>query len=278
MWLDILKDVLLPYAEFTIRLCAALLFGAMIGLERQKRQSRAGLRTNALVALGAASFASLSVLITDDASPTRIISQIVSGVGFLGAGAIIQDGISVRGINTAATLWSAAAVGALSGTGFVIHSFITALFVIFVHIALRPMGYRINLQKPKQQNNIDVIYQADIVCLSGQAGYIRALLLQKIDAGILHLRKLRSYPLAEDDTAQQTQHPGLLTHKHQSSQSQQEDPNLQENQDLEDRYDTLMKVEAEFITTGRQDAALENLVNHLSLEPSVSEISWSVIV
>ena len=66
IWLDILKDVLLPYAEFTGRLCAALLFGAMIGLERQKRQRRAGLRTNALVSLGSASFVSLSVMMTDD--------------------------------------------------------------------------------------------------------------------------------------------------------------------------------------------------------------------
>jgi putative Mg2+ transporter-C (MgtC) family protein len=177
MWLDILKDVLLPYAEFTGRLCAALLFGAMIGLERQKRQRRAGLRTNALVSLGSASFVSLSVMMTDDTSPTRIISQVVSGVGFLGAGAILRDGMNVRGLNTAATLWSAAAVGALSGTGFVLHSFITAALVVFAHVALRPVGYSIDLQKPERQRKGEVVYQAEIICRGGQEGYIRALLL-----------------------------------------------------------------------------------------------------
>lgn len=271
MWLDILKEVLLPYAEFTGRLWAALLFGAMIGLERQKRQRRAGLRTNALVALGSASFVSLSVLIEDDTSPTRIISQVVSGVGFLGAGAIIRDGMSVRGLNTAATLWSAAAVGALSGTGFVIHSFITAALIVFAHIALRPLSYRIDIKKPDQQSELEVVYRAEIICHSGQEGYIRALLLQTVGVGLLQLRKLRSYELIEDDTDNKEHHNMLLAHEQQQEK-------LQEQKGYEDYiHNTLMKVEAEFVTIGRRDTALENLVSHLSLEPSVSEVSWSVI-
>jgi putative Mg2+ transporter-C (MgtC) family protein len=292
MWFDILKDVLLPYAEFTGRLWAALLFGAMIGLERQKRQRRAGLRTNALVSLGSASFVSLSVMITDDASPTRIISQVVSGVGFLGAGAILRDGMNVRGLNTAATLWSAAAVGALSGTGFVVHSFITAALIVFTHVALRPMGYHIDLDKPQQKHEMDVAYRAEIVCHGGQEGFIRGLLLQTMGAGPLHLRRLRSYELIDDDTVEATYHHRLLAHKQQREHQQQEQPehhqdDLQDDLQDDDTYEdytpendirnTLMKVEAEFVTTRRQDKVLENLVSHLSLEPSVSEVSWCVI-
>lgn len=273
MWLDILKEVFLPYAEFTGRLCAALLFGAMIGLERQKRQRRAGLRTNALVALGSASFVSLSVLVDNDTSPTRVISQVVSGVGFLGAGAIIRDGMSVRGLNTAATLWSAAAVGALSGTGFIIHSFIAASLVVFAHVALRPLGYRIDLQKPDRQSELDVVYRAEIICHGGQEGYIRTRLLQMVGVGLLQLRKLRSYDLIDNDDASQEYHNMLLSYEHKEQQQEQ-----QETQGHEDfPHNTLIKVEAEFVTTGRHDAALENLVSHLSLEPSVSEISWSVV-
>ena len=273
MWLDILKDVLLPYAEFTGRLCAALLFGAMIGLERQKRQRRAGLRTNALVSLGSASFVSLSVMMTDDTSPTRIISQVVSGVGFLGAGAILRDGMNVRGLNTAATLWSAAAVGALSGTGFVLHSFITAALVVFTHVALRPVGYSIDLQKPERQRKGEVVYQAEIICRGGQEGYIRALLLQTVGVGLLQLRKLRSYALIDDDSISQAHQKMLLAYEH----HQEHQSDHQENHQEDELHDTLIQVEAEFVTTGRHDMALENLVSHLSLEPSVSEVSWSVI-
>jgi putative Mg2+ transporter-C (MgtC) family protein len=269
MWLDIVKEVLLPYAGFTGRLFAALFFGAMIGLERQKRQRRAGLRTNALVALGSASFASLSVLIEDDASPTRIISQVVSGVGFLGAGAILRDGMSVRGLNTAATLWSAAAVGALSGTGFVIHGFITAFFVVFAHVVLRPIGYRIDLQKSNQPSVSEVVYQAEIICQGGQEGYIRTLLLQTVGGGLLQLRKLRSYDLIDDAAVVSPEHHKILLAYEQRQQGKENDE--------DNIHNTLIKIEAEFVTTGRRDNALENLVSHLSLEPSVSEVSWSVI-
>lgn len=269
LWLEILIEVLLPYAAFTGRLFAALVLGATIGLERQKRQSRAGLRTNALVALGAASFVGLSMLIENDSSPTRVAAQVVSGIGFLGAGAIIRDGISVRGLNTAATLWSAAAVGALSGAGFVIHGFITAMLIIFAHIALRPLGYRIALQKPDQQSEIEVLYRAEIVCYSDQEGYIRALLLQTVSAGPLQLRKLRSYDLLDDDALSQERHNMLLAYE----QQQREQPENGEDYPKS----TLIKVESEFVTMGRKDTALENLVSRLSLESSVSEVSWSIL-
>ncbi|HBX2732297.1 TPA: magnesium transport protein MgtC, partial [Klebsiella pneumoniae] len=89
---------------YMTHLLAAMLLGALIGAERQWRQRMAGLRTNALVATGAAVFI-LSAMSASPDSPGRIAAQIVSGIGFLGAGVIMRDGMNVRGLNTAATLW-----------------------------------------------------------------------------------------------------------------------------------------------------------------------------
>jgi putative Mg2+ transporter-C (MgtC) family protein len=99
-------------------LVAAVVFGAVIGLERQLRGQPAGLHTNALVALGAAAYMVAGVLIGDSAGPARIAGQVVTGVGFLCAGVIMHQGATVRGINTAATIWCAAAVGVLAGLGY----------------------------------------------------------------------------------------------------------------------------------------------------------------
>src|ERR1700738_4876556 len=100
-----------------VNMAVALLLGIIIGLERQWRQHPAGLRTTALVALGAALFVSMSKLMNDTQSPTRIVSYVVSGLGFLGGGVILREGMTVKGINTAATVWCTGAVGALAGGG-----------------------------------------------------------------------------------------------------------------------------------------------------------------
>lgn len=91
------------------------MLGAAVGIEQQWRQRMAGLRTNTLVSTGAALFVMLSVLIVGDSSPNRIVAQVVSGIGFFGAGVIMWDGHNVRGLNTAATLWCSAAIGTLAG-------------------------------------------------------------------------------------------------------------------------------------------------------------------
>ena len=98
-----------------LHLTTALVCGAIIGSERQIRQRLAGLRTNALVALGAAGFVTFSALYPSEISQTRVAAQVVSGIGFLGAGIIFRDGFNVHGLNTAATLWCSAAVGLMAG-------------------------------------------------------------------------------------------------------------------------------------------------------------------
>ena len=104
---------------FALRLFAALLAGALIGLERQRSNKSAGIRTNTLVAMGACMFVLVGVSISelDGTDPSRIISQIITGVGFLGAGVILQHKGSIRGLTTAATVWCSAALGVLGGMG-----------------------------------------------------------------------------------------------------------------------------------------------------------------
>jgi putative Mg2+ transporter-C (MgtC) family protein len=118
--------------ELTLRLVAALLLGAVIGWERELQRMPAGFRTHALVALGSAIFTVISAhaLTGDGSDPTRIAAQIVSGVGFLGGGAILHHGGTVRGLTTAASLWAVAAVGMAAGAGLYVLAAVSALLVI----------------------------------------------------------------------------------------------------------------------------------------------------
>src|ERR1700758_2265119 len=102
---------------FAMRLMLALLLGAFIGAERQWRQRMAGLRTNTLVAAGAAMFVMLSAVAVHPVDSFQIAGQVVSGIGFLGAGVILRNGLNVMGLNTAATLWCSGAIGTLCGYG-----------------------------------------------------------------------------------------------------------------------------------------------------------------
>lgn len=122
-----------------INLGVALACGAVIGSERQVRQRMAGLRTNALVALGAAAFVIFSQLVPNEVSPTRVAAQVVSGIGFLGAGIIFRDGFNIHGLNTAATLWCSAAVGLLAGIGAWDYALVLTGLVVFINLGLRPL-------------------------------------------------------------------------------------------------------------------------------------------
>ena len=136
----------MPLAQAGLNLFVAACLGAAIGLERQWRQRLAGLRTNTLVALGAAIFVTYSHVLPDGADDTRIAAQVVSGIGFLGAGVIFKEGLNVRGLNTAATLWCSAAVGLLAGEGLALYGLMAAGLVLGANTALRPIVHAINRQ------------------------------------------------------------------------------------------------------------------------------------
>ena len=136
----------LGWEQVLIRLAVAAVLGAAVGFERELREREAGLRTHLLVCLGSALFTILSAYGFHDfltgsgqlvrTDPTRIAAQIVTGIGFLGAGAIIRQGVSVRGLTTAATLWVAAAIGMATGAGYYSGAVIGAALTL---IALGPL-------------------------------------------------------------------------------------------------------------------------------------------
>jgi putative Mg2+ transporter-C (MgtC) family protein len=131
-WTDLVHQ-----ASFS-RLLLALILGACVGAERQWRQRAAGLRTNTLVCFGAAAFVDLGLRVAP--GTTQVIAYVVSGVGFLGAGAIMKDGGSVRGLNTAATLWCSAAVGACAGAGEMVDAVFVSALLIGINLVLRPLS------------------------------------------------------------------------------------------------------------------------------------------
>ncbi|RFA26850.1 hypothetical protein CAI21_16160 [Alkalilimnicola ehrlichii] len=228
----------MPYLVAAGHLLMAVLLGALIGVERQRRQRMAGLRTNALVSLGAAAFVMLGVMVEGELSPTRVASQVVSGIGFLCAGVIMRDGFNVRGLNTAATLWCAAAVGVLAGSGFVIHATLVTFVVLLAHFTLRPLAGWINRQPLDEQTEVESHYRLRIVVRRDDEAHIRALLMHIVNNGPLLLRGLHS---ADGDGGDK------------------------------------VRVEAELSGTGKNNDFLEQAVARLSLEGVVSEVSWSLL-
>ncbi len=126
--------------DLLLHLVLAVILGGAIGLERELQQKAAGLRTNILICAGAALFTELSLAMTAEyGDPSRIAAQIVTGVGFLGAGAIIQGRGTVTGLTTAATMWLVAAIGMAVGFGALLEATGTTLLVVLVLVALRPL-------------------------------------------------------------------------------------------------------------------------------------------
>lgn len=223
--------------DFVLRLGAALLLGACVGLERQWRQRMAGTRTNALVSAGASAFVMCAFMVRDPSrSEAQIVSYVVSGVGFLGAGVIFKDAGSVRGLNTAATIWCSAAIGAISGLGHPLNALILAAAVLVTNVVLRPLAYKLYPAQAAGEEQ-EVTYGFELVCRQEDEAHMRALMLQAMSRSSLTLTALRS-------------------------------------EDIEGT--PKMKVTAQIKGLGRQDDALEQLVMRLSLESGVSSVSWTV--
>jgi putative Mg2+ transporter-C (MgtC) family protein len=215
----------------------ALLLGALIGLERQWRQRNAGLRTNALVTLGSSLFVSLSLQMVGPIDQSRIAAQVVSGIGFLGAGLMMREGLNIRGLNTAATLWCAAAIGTLAGSGLRIQAVIGAGLVIVTHLILRPLGNRLNKQ-PLQEIDVDLSCALRIVCRGNEEQQIRKVLVQEIIQESFLLQSIESEDISGTDK---------------------------------------VEVRAFVLTKGRQNSQLEKIVGLMSLEPSVTAASWKYV-
>jgi putative Mg2+ transporter-C (MgtC) family protein len=158
------------WAEVTVRLVLAAALGGAIGLERELREREAGLRTHLLVSVGSAVFTLVSAYGFSDfryghgsgftLDPTRIAAQIVTGIGFLGAGAIIRQGFSIRGLTTAATLWVVAAIGMATGAGYYSVAVIGTALVLFSLYPLRLLAYRAVVRLRPEEGRLVVILPA----------------------------------------------------------------------------------------------------------------------
>ena len=172
-----------------LHMFTALACGAVIGSERQVRQRMAGLRTNALVSLGAAGFVIFSGLFPDEVSHTRVAAQIVSGIGFLGAGIIFRDGFNIHGLNTAATLWCSAGVGMMAGAGAWDLALLLTGLVVFVNLGLRPL---VKLLKRYTRAGVPVIraYRVQVTVDAAQEAGVRSLMLRTLSLGGLHISEI----------------------------------------------------------------------------------------
>lgn len=222
--------------EILVRLGAAVVLGALIGLERQWRQRMAGLRTNALVSTGAACFLVFAALMPGDDSRARVAAQVVSGIGFLGAGVILREGLNVRGLNTAATLWCSAAVGTLAGGGLLWQAALASGVVVLANVLLRPVVRLINTQ-PLSAPDMEAYYTVRVVCPGPEEARVRALLLQGTNSGGLGLRRLESTNIDGTDN---------------------------------------VEVSASLFAANRNDSVLEQVIGRLSLEPKISAVKWQV--
>ncbi len=222
--------------EFTGNVALAAVFGTLIGTERQLNLHPAGLRTNALVAIGAALFVSLTRLLGDTNGPSRIASYIVSGVGFLGGGAILKEGSNVRGLTTAAGLWCSAAVGTMCGIGYGIHATIGTGFVIGVLIGLRPFSRWVDRHR-KQMVEVGAGYRLKVACQPGDHAVIRTVLAR-------HLGSIAGFTVT-----------GITTSKPK--------PRKQ-----------VVVIRAEAVAKPANDRAVQDTISRLLIEPGVRSASW----
>jgi len=180
-----------------LKLSSAFVLGALIGFERQIRQRTAGLRTNTLVALGAAIFMALGTRVFEvtggPQTPIHIVAYVISGIGFLGAGAIMKEGASISGLNTAATLWGSGAVGACCGAGLPLEAALAAGFVLAGNTLLRPVVNRINRQ-PFHAASGEATYSVHAICAGNVHADVREQLAIILENASYPVREIDEHP------------------------------------------------------------------------------------
>jgi putative Mg2+ transporter-C (MgtC) family protein len=184
------------FVRTLVSLATAFVLGTLIGAERQWRQRTAGLRTNVLVAIGAAAFTDLGSRLLGADGATRIISYIVSGIGFLGAGVILKEGTQIRGLNTAATLWCSAAVGAFAGAALWAEAIALSIFVVAGNTLLRPLVNYIN-RLPIDTHTTEARYRVHVVADHRAVSEARDLLDETLEKV--------GYPILETETMSETE-------------------------------------------------------------------------
>jgi putative Mg2+ transporter-C (MgtC) family protein len=228
----------MPAAELFVRVGLATVLGLAIGVERQWRSRMAGLQTMALVSMGSALYVILGAYgFHRDTDPTRVVAQIVTGVGFLGAGVIMKQGSSVTGLNTAATLWATAAVGALAGAWAWRESIAGAAIILAGNGFLYPLAARmdrLHFEAGREVTPVD--YVLDVVCQRDAEPAVRAKIVDAVTGPGFRLKQLGSRDAGTPDE---------------------------------------VVLRADVSAAKRDDAQLESAVRSLSAEPTVRATRWS---
>lgn len=221
--------------EFIANIATALVLGAVIGLERQVRHRQAGLRVTALVCVGAALFVSVSGLVERETSMTRVAGQVASGIGFLGGGVILREGLNVRGMTTAAALWCSAAVGVLAGAGYRWQAVAGAAAIILVNLGLRPLARRIDAQN-RHYSDVETIYRVRVTCDRNSEAAVQLVCVDHVHKRLRqHIQSFGVEDGGEHDK---------------------------------------MVVTLEVVSAHRTDEGVEELVSQLRMQPGVAAVSW----
>lgn len=184
--------------DTSISLLAAFILGSIIGFERQYRQRTAGLRTNVLVAVGAAIFVDAANRLNGAVGATQVMAYVVSGIGFLGAGAIMREEGNVRGLNTAATLWGSGAIGALAGADLLAEAIMGTFFVLSANTLLRPIVNNIN-QRPLDTNEVEVTHILNVICAREHQKNVLSIVEQLLEEQRIATHDLQVDAFGEED-------------------------------------------------------------------------------
>lgn len=199
MELEALQNIQLKSLfDSLISLFTAFVLGALIGYERQYRQRTAGLRTNVLVAIGAAAFVDIANRLHGHEGAVHVIAYVVSGIGFLGAGVLMKDKGQVSGLNTAATLWASAAIGAAAGADLIIEAILIALFILAGNTVLRPIAQRIN-QQPISANETELGFIIYLIAERTEQQATMNAFEQQLEQQRLPILQLNIHPFGDDD-------------------------------------------------------------------------------
>jgi len=185
--------------DLSIGVAVAFVLATLIGAERQYRQRSAGLRTNVLVAVGAATFVSIGARLNANAGAAQLSAYIVSGIGFLGAGVIMKDGGKVWGLNTAATLWCSAAVGTLAGIGLLAEAVVVTLAVLAGNTLLRPLVDAIN-RAPVNERTSEATYEVHVLTEAAHVGEVRDQLIEALENASYPVRDVEVSERSDDIT------------------------------------------------------------------------------
>lgn len=187
----------MSYQSFIIRIFVCFILSFIIGLERHLRGRAIGLRTNVLVCLGAFLFVSMAINVpTKD--EVRMAAQVVSGIGFLGAGVILRDGTNIRGLNTAATLWCNAAIGVMCASGLLVEAAIGTFLILLSNIFLRYLSRNLIKNNFVEKSNKNYIIK--VVCNDDKELSIRSIIMQYVERLGLVLNHMESKDVDTDKT------------------------------------------------------------------------------